>query len=363
MRIIHSLEGLSWSGGQQQALFLAGEQANRGHNVLLMCQLGSELEQRAKHAGLQVRAHDYRGEMNPISIWGLVRAYDHFKPQIVNVHRAWAHTQWVLAALLRRFHGLVVSRRVLFRPEKNPLSTVKYRTPAVRGYLAVSRAVAARLSEVGVSSKKIKVVYSATDTNRFSPDTTHSLDGAWPVPNGKPAALLVGNFHPNKGHLLLLEAFSAVHESWPDLHLVLVGTGTNCEKLTAIKAQHTAGDNIHLLGFRQDVPGLLARSAFSINASYQEGFAGTIRESLAMNVPVVASNIPANLEMNELVPLILFESGKPDALAKGILQMKSKSSSGTLREVAEKKFSISTMVDQTLLAYQEFLRHDWANPR
>ena len=354
MRIIHALEGHTWSGGQQQALFLVQEQIRQGHEVLLMCQSGSELEQRAAAAGLPVHAHDYRSEMNPRSVLGLLRAFDSFRPEVVNVHRAWAHTQWVLVSLLRRFRGLIVTRRVLFRPEKNPLSAVKYRTPAVRGYIAVSRAVAERLREVGVASRRICVVYSASDTERFDPDLTHALSGPWPIPRGTPAALLIGNFHPNKGHELLLQAFAEVSQIWPELHLVLAGTGTDGARLQELRAAHPAADRIHLLGFRPDVPALLQHATFSVNASFQEGFAGTIRESLAMNVPVVASAIPANLEMNELIPLTLFPCGNAAGLARSVLRMK-EAPRPDVRTEAVRRFSVPAMVDRTVQAYHSFV--------
>ncbi len=169
MKIIHSLEGESWSGGQQQAFFLAKGQQELGHDVLLMCQKGSVLEKRALEAGLKVRSVNYFKEINPVSMIQLYKAYKEFKPDIVNVHRAWAHTQWLIVSLITRFRGLIVTRRVLFKPDSNPVSLVKYRTPAIRGYIAVSEAVGKQLEKTGVKSERIEVVYSATDTVRFSP--------------------------------------------------------------------------------------------------------------------------------------------------------------------------------------------------
>ncbi len=359
MRIIHALEGKAWSGGQQQALFLAQRQHQLGHKVVLMCQTGSVLFQKATDAGLDVRPNDYRKEIHPLSIVNLARVYRQFKPDVVNVHRAWAHTQWLLVALLHRFKGLVVTRRVLFKPDFNPVSRAKYRSAAIRGYIAVSRAVAERLIETGVKPEKIRVVYSATDTERFSPGGKHSLNGEWPIPDGAKAALLVGNFHHNKGHQLLIDAFNRMAGQWPELHLVLAGHNTEAEELRRLAASHGFADKIHLLGFRDDVPALMSRSAFTINASYQEGFSGTIRESLSLGVPVLASDIPANLELDSLVPIELFACGDADSLARGLLKFRqnpaSEKEKAMLRQKTLEKFSVDTMVNQTLQAYQELL--------
>lgn len=356
MRILHSLEGHAWSGGQQQALLLAQGQAVFGHDVLLMCQSGSELERRARALRIDVRPHDYRGELNPVSIIRLAKALKEFRPDVVNVHRAWAHTQWALVSLVYRFRGLIVTRRVLFRPDFNPVSLVKYRTPAVRGYIAVSRAVAGRLKEIGVEERRMRVVYSATDTDRFRPDSQEPLNGTWPVPENAPAALLVGNYHRNKGHDLLVAAFSKAADSWPELHLVIAGNGTDTGPLREKCEKSRCRDRIHILGYRSDVPALMARSRFTLNASFEEGFSGTVRESLAMGVPVVASDIPANREMNELVPIRLFKAGDEADLARTLLLMKNHDNPADRRlrrEATVRSFSAGSMVGATLQAYRD----------
>jgi glycosyltransferase involved in cell wall biosynthesis len=359
MRIIHSLEGKTWSGGQQQALFLAHAQHRLGHEVLLLCQTGSELAERAGAAGVPTAPHDYRAELHPLSIAGLLRAYDSFRPDVVNVHRAWAHTQWLIVSLLRRFEGLIVTRRVLFRPDPNPVSYAKYRTSVVRGYIAVSSAVAGRLRSVGVPARRIRVVHSATDTHRFAPEQVAGPPADWPVPAACPAALLVANFHPNKGHFLVLDAMTGASAAWPDLHLVIAGTGTDGPELRARLAGHPARDRIHLLGFRADVPELLAGSRFSVNASYEEGFSGTARDSLAMGVPVVAADIPANRELHTIVPMRLFSGGSAPALAEAMaaerLRDETPETMTERRALVERAFSVAAMNDQTLACYRAFL--------
>ncbi|MGM0598249.1 MAG: glycosyltransferase family 4 protein [Candidatus Rifleibacteriota bacterium] len=359
MKIIHSLEGKTWSGGQQQAFFLALEQRKLGHEVLLMCQKGSELENKAREKQLDVWPVDYRREIYLPSMIELTRAYRCFKPDVVNVHRAWAHTQWLFVSLLFRFRGLIVTRRVLFKPDFNPVSPVKYRTPVLKGFIAVSRAVKRRLTEIGVKESKIQVVHSATDTRRFSPDLKHELTGEWPVPQRCPAALLVGNFNSNKGHELLIRSFNKIARQWPELHLVVVGKETDSQKLQQLANLAPEPGRIHLLGFRNDVPALMQKSAFTVNASYQEGFSGTIRESLALEVPVIASNIPANVELNSMIPLLLFEAGNEASFANAIMKMKNNYPASNerhkLRELTLIHFSVEAMVKKTLWAYKELL--------
>lgn len=361
MRIIHSLEGTSWSGGQQQAFFLAERQKKMGHDVLVLCQKNGVLQERSIAAGINVLPVDYRKELNPFSILQLLKAYDQFKPDIVNVHRAWAHTQWLLVALLRRFHGLVVSRRVLFRPDRNPASLIKYRSKAVRGFIAVSESVKKMLMDVGVAENRIKVVFSATDTDVFSPEVEHGLlEPIAGLTENARCILMVGNYHQNKGHEVLLKAFAEIGENFPELHLVIAGKETSCEKLESMVRSFSCGNRIHLLGFRKDVAALMQRSLFTVNASFKEGFSGTIRESLMMGKPVIASEIPANLEIHQKIPLLLFPPGDVSCLAKQISVLCKKQldadAARKLHLLAASFFSVEKMVEDTVCAYKSFLK-------
>ena len=114
-----------------------------------------------------------------------------------------------------------------------------------------------------------------------------------------------------------------------------------------------------MLGFRTDVPALMNKSLFTINASYQEGFSGTVRESLSLGVPVVASDIPANLEMNSVIPLTIFESGNANDLARALLSMNRNFSDSLKKELRNNtiaRFSVEAMVDDSLKAYEGFLK-------
>jgi glycosyltransferase involved in cell wall biosynthesis len=330
---------------------------------MLMCQQGSELESRARQAGLNVRAHRYRGEMNPVSLWGLIQAYREFRPHVVNVHRAWAHTQWLVASLITGFRGLVVTRRVLFRPDFNPLSLAKYRSAGVRGFIAVSQAVSARLQELGIPERKIRVVHPATDMQFFSPESAQSLplpENGAAISASEPTILMVANYHRNKGHHVLLEAFARIAETFPQVRLLLVGHGTDTGELPQKVAEFTHRERISLLGFRADVPRLLLNTRVAVNASFEEGFSGFVREALAMGVPVVASAIPANREMSGCVPMTLFRSGSADELARALAQhlqiSPDPATAASLRKQALAQFSVPAMVQKTLAAYEAAVR-------
>jgi glycosyltransferase involved in cell wall biosynthesis len=120
----------------------------------------------------------------------------------------------------------------------------------------------------------------------------------------------------------------------------------------------TAGltGRVHLLGFRDDVPALIAASRFTINASFEEGLAGTIRESAAMGVPVLASDNASNQELGRRLPLVFFRTGSAPDLAAALLRFRQHAPSPAerqaLRRAAIASFSVPAMVEATLAAYR-----------
>jgi len=130
--------------------------------------------------------------------------------------------------------------------------------------------------------------------------------------------LLVSRMVPEKRHLDLIEAFSkAETKEWK---LVLVGNVANPDhyiKSVLDKAKNIK--NIVFTGFQSDatLSAIYAHAGFFILPSSHEGLPIAMLEALSHGLPVVASNIPANLEV-ENDGISYFPLGDIDALAKMI---------------------------------------------
>ena len=125
-------------GGQWQALYLV----ERLREAVLLARANSPLFEAAAARGIDVRPLSVR------MLAALSRQVD-----VIHAHDARAHT---IAAIVGG-KPLVVSRRVAFAVNSGALSAWKYSRAAM--YLAVSKFVAAKLSEAGISQAKIRVVY------------------------------------------------------------------------------------------------------------------------------------------------------------------------------------------------------------
>ena len=83
------------------------------------------------------------------------------------------------------------------------------------------------------------------------------------------------------------------------------------------------GDSVTIWGYRDDVPEVLAAAQVSVDASYEGlGITGTLRESLAMETPVVATRAMGNPELvGHEEHGLLVPPRDPEALAAAVLRL------------------------------------------
>jgi glycosyltransferase involved in cell wall biosynthesis len=140
------------------------------------------------------------------------------------------------------------------------------------------------------------------------------------APRNVPLGLALGRLHPNKGFALLLEALAETRE----VRLAIAGDGPLRAALEQLAGGLGITDRVSFLGWREDVPELLANADFLVCPSLHEPLGNVVIEAWSAGLPVVAtaSEGPAGLIEDEvsglLVPLPDQPGGGPRALARAI---------------------------------------------
>jgi glycosyltransferase involved in cell wall biosynthesis len=97
-----------------------------------------------------------------------------------------------------------------------------------------------------------------------------------------------------KGHTTLLRALPAVIDDIPNVRLAIAGRpGDRSEEIARTIDDLGVEHVVERLGHRDDVPDLLAAADVLAFPSSREGFPGTLVEALALECPIVASDIPS----------------------------------------------------------------------
>jgi glycosyltransferase involved in cell wall biosynthesis len=136
----------------------------------------------------------------------------------------------------------------------------------------------------------------------------------------------IGAIEPRKGLLVLAQAAELLKNS-PWIHFAVVGDAPERHleyKREVVGFIHSSGlqDRFHFLGWRQDIPQILAGSDALCHPAYREVFPRVILEAMVSRIPVIASNVGGIPEMIESgMNGILFKAGDYRALAKGIVRI------------------------------------------
>ena len=112
------------------------------------------------------------------------------------------------------------------------------------------------------------------------------------IPDDAHLALYVGRLDLQKGLPDLLDAAERVIAQRPDWHLALAGDGPSATWLLAQLAERPRlRENVHWLGRRDDIPGLLKSADVLVHASLWEGMPNAVLEAMAARLPVIGTAV------------------------------------------------------------------------
>jgi len=147
------------------------------------------------------------------------------------------------------------------------------------------------------------------------------------IPQNSRIALYVGRLAKYKGCDTLVDTLGPILKK-SNLHLLLVGEpDTNVpgcgEMIDGMKKQikdNGWNDWIRFLGYRKDIPRLLASADIIVHPTHMEGFGLVLVEAMAAGLPVVASNAEAIPEVLKNTDSIMVPPDDPESLRKAVIQ-------------------------------------------
>lgn len=104
-------------------------------------------------------------------------------------------------------------------------------------------------------------------------------------------AIHIGNFSPEKNHKFLLDIFDELKIENPNIKLICVGSGFLYEEFKESIKKRGLEKTVYQLGFRKDIPELLASSDCLVLSSKIEGVPGVILEAGVQKTPSIATNV------------------------------------------------------------------------
>ena len=177
------------------------------------------------------------------------------------------------------------------------------------GVIAVSADLKNKMTALGISEEKIRVISNGVDTERFRPLDATSVREKLSLPEDCLIAVSVGSLIESKGHHLLIEAFAKVAEKFPKFRLYIIGEGVYRARLEELVRAEQLQEKIFLPGNRPNEELSLWFNAANLSClvSSREGWPNVVSEALACGAPVMATRaggIPEIITSSELGLLV-----------------------------------------------------------
>lgn len=290
LRIIHTVSSLQGGGMEQFVLRLAEAQNRQGHHASIVSLNDGPLLDIARQKNLPLTLLHHRTMAARIAHCAM-----HFAlkaPDVVHCHNP---TSLRYATIGK----LVSGGQLIFTDHAQTKGIVRKGTPfewkQVGAYVAVSGETATHAGDIGYHGAT-DVVHNGVE---FAPaqkprETVRqelNLDGRVVLIN-------VASFYAVKAQDVLVNAAAILKSRGISAITLFLGDGAEKERVE--KLAQSSGlnqEDVRFLGFRNDVPDLLAASDIFVLPSRAEGLPMSILEAMSHRLPVVCTPVGGNPEL------------------------------------------------------------------
>ncbi len=359
--VLHTEAAKRWGGQERRTFVEAGEfNKKRGYRVILAVQPGSALGKHAEEAGIEVREIKMSNRDIPVALFRLFSLMRKEKVDIVNTHSS--SDSWI-ASFAARLAGrpiLLRTRHVTIPISRHPFNIV-HKLP--RMIITVSNYVReTMIRENRIKAEKIISIPTAVDLEKFD----FRIGGGkvreeLGIVPGTPLVGMVGVIRHEKGHGYFIEAAQRILKVKPEVRFLIVGLEPRGETVIQRVRKLNLEKKILVIGFRPDIPRILAALDVLVMPSLREALGTALLEALAMKKAVVATSvggIPEVIIHNQTG--LLVPPADSEALAQNILLLlKDREKAGRLgengRRLIEEKFSLEMMLKRIETLYRDLL--------
>lgn len=370
LNILQTCFSASWGGLEMQALEVTRRLYERGHRLWLASPEQSRLYREATRYHFNVLPLPVTGYAHPRLIWKLSRFLRSNTIDIVHCqHSRDLATVIPAQHLSGRRSPVLLSKRVGSYITKRDLLH-RYTYGRLDRVLAISDVIHRNVvATTPVAPEKVLTLHDAVDLSQFNPALVdrQAVRTALGLTENMLVFGFVGRFSPGKGHEELLEAVALLKHRGRSFHLLVAGEASHGEEPYAASIRalaHARGLDpfITFLGYRADIPSIMAGFDILVFPSHAESFGVVLIEAMAMQRAVVATNCDGVVDIvvdGETGIMVPPKDGK--RLAEGMDRLLQDAPLRTRmgaagRKRVEQMFDQAKQIDRIEALYDELLR-------
>ncbi|MCX8057486.1 MAG: glycosyltransferase family 4 protein [Ignavibacteria bacterium] len=299
MKILVSCLSKSWGGMEMFAVQSAYELLKLNFDVYLFCIKDSKIDLNSNFIStekkLKVKSNSYLNLSNILRLKNFLQ-----KNQIDLIHTQFSKDLWTISPalfLIKKHIPLVFTKQLgSFIVKKDLLHKKIYQR--VDKAIAISTVIKKNLIETTpLDENKIVVIPNVVDLEKFNPANFNKLKlkKDFGIDENTFVFTNVARLSPGKGQDLVLKAISLVKNQLQNTLFLFVGDAEEKEKFYEVELKSFVQRNelselVRFVGFRKDIPEILAMSDAFIFPSYAEAFGISLVEAMAMGLPNIVCN-------------------------------------------------------------------------
>ncbi len=305
-KIVHLITLLELGGAQGNTIYTAENLNPDKYETYLWSGRGAYWDNdvgRRWAAGGRIKFFDrLKRSIHPLYdvwvIYDLVRAFKETKPQILHTHSSKAGIVGRIAAriagvprVIHTYHGFGFNKHQKFWTRLVFITLERFCAPFSHKLIFVSEAnrEEARALKIGKDSQ-YELIRSGIPLqqliNKAAISSVEKGKRSLGISSG-PVLTTIGAFKPQKNLTDFLKVAKEVLASVPTAHFLIVGDGEQRLALSRQCADNKLEEQVTFLGWRQDVPALLAITDIFVLTSLWEGLPRALVEAMALGIPSV----------------------------------------------------------------------------
>jgi len=323
LRICQLITDLGPAGAERCVYELARRLDRRRFEVSVAALRGGLVADWLAAAGVDAAVVGVRGKWDVLKLARLAELLRRRRIDILHTHLFHADLAGRAAAAIAGTRHVVHTVHIVearFRPWR--LAFARLAAGMCDRIVAVSNSVRDHHSSgSGLPRGRYVVIPNGVDAEAHRRDAAarRRLRSQWGLRRGEVLLAFVGRLDVQKGVDTLLEAMKVLHGRAAAPRLAIAGDGPMRRDVEGFVATEPVGKVIELLGFTEDVRGLLSAADVLVMPSRWEGFGLAAAEAMAASLPVLATRVEGLCDVVvEGKTALLVERDDPEALAKQI---------------------------------------------
>ena len=235
--------------------------------------------------------------------------------------------------------------------------------------VAVSDAVRRHLVDQGVPVERVEVILNGVDPRRLRAESQlGDIRAELDIPRKALVFACIGQLSARKGTDVFLASAKRVLQTIPAAHALLVGARfSRKEESIAFERdlRETAAEfagRLHALGWRSDVPAILAGCDLLVHCARQEPLGRVLLEAAALGVPAVATDVGGTSEIIEdglsgWLTAPDDPEGTAAAIERGLRDPSARNAAGAAAlDIARRRFCPARAAEKTRRLYESLVR-------